>query len=246
MSLILISVFPVIVIMIYLYYRDKYEKEPLITLFKAFSGGLLSAVLTIVVLMPFGSMTEMKSGLPLNDALTGAFLWAAIPEEFFKFLCLFIFIWRDRHFNEHYDGIIYAAFVSLGFALFENILYVFQMGMHVGISRAIITVPAHALFGVIMGYYFSMAKFNPSRRFYFLLLSLSMAILAHGIFDFLLMYSSGISQMDPTRAIMVFLGFFIFVAFLWRLGFRKIRKHVEASAYQSQISVVEDDQEQIE
>lgn len=229
MSLILISIFPVIIIMIYLYYRDKYEKEPLSFLFKAFSAGVLSAILTIVVLMPFGSLSEFKTGLPFVDAVKSAFLWAAIPEELFKFVCLYMFIWRDRHFNEHYDGIIYAAFVSLGFALFENFLYVFQMGMQVGISRAIITVPAHALFGVIMGFYFSLAKFNAARVSYYLILSLLLAILAHGIFDFLLMYSSAISQIDPTMSIGIFMVFFIFVAYLWKLGFRKIRKHVEAS-----------------
>lgn len=243
MSLILISVLPVIVIMIYLYYRDKYEKEPLSSLLKAFVAGLLSALLTILVLMPFESLVHMRSGDPVTDALAGAFLWAAIPEELLKFVCLYVFIWRDRHFNEYFDGIIYAAFVSLGFALFENILYVFQMGMQVGISRAIITVPAHALFGVIMGFYFSLAKFNPSKAAYYLFVSAFLAILAHGIFDFLLMYSSGISELDPVRSILVFIGFFIFVIFLWRLGFRKIRKHVEDSAFQSRISAMEEDQE---
>lgn len=229
MSLILISILPVIVIMIYLYYRDKYEKEPLSSLLKAFIAGLLSALLTIVVLMPFGELAKLKSGLPFYDALTGAFLWAAIPEELFKFVCLYLFIWRDRNFNQHYDGIIYAAFVSMGFALFENFLYVFQMGMQVGISRAIITVPAHALFGVIMGFYFSLARFNAVRVRYYLITSLLLAILAHGIFDFLLMYSSAISQIDPTMSIGIFIVFFIFVAYLWKLGFRKIRKHVEVS-----------------
>jgi len=230
MSLILISIFPVIIIMIYLYYRDKYEKEPLSSLFKAFSAGVLSAILTIVVLMPFGSLAEFKTGLPFVDAVKSAFLWAAIPEELFKFVCLYMFIWRDRHFNEHYDGIIYAAFVSLGFALFENFLYVFQMGMQVGISRAIITVPAHALFGVIMGFYFSLAKFNRSRVKGYLILSLLLAILAHGIFDFLLMYSSAVSRIDPTMSMVIFVLFFIFVAYLWKLGFSKIRKHIAASA----------------
>jgi len=221
--------------MIYLYYRDKYEKEPLSSLTKAIAAGVLSAVLTIVVLMPFGELAEMKSGLPLKDALTGAFLWAAIPEEIFKFLCLYIFIWKDRHFNEHYDGIIYAAFVSLGFAMFENFLYVFQLGMEVGIPRAIITVPAHALFGVIMGYYFSLAKFNPLRSWYYLFISLFFAILAHGIFNFLLMFSSGISQIDPAMSLVIFFVFFIFVIYLWRLGFLKIRKHLKVSKFKDAV-----------
>ena len=55
MLLVFISVFPVIVILLYIYFRDKYEKEPISLLLKAFVGGLFSALATILLLSPLHS-----------------------------------------------------------------------------------------------------------------------------------------------------------------------------------------------
>ncbi len=230
MLLIFVSVFPVVFILIYIYYRDKYEKEPLGLLIKAFLGGVLSAIATLLVMGPASLFFPELEGVSSNSLLM-AFAGAAIPEEIFKFLFLYLIIWKNSNFNEYYDGIVYAVFVSLGFACLENILYVQQHGVGVGIMRGIISVPSHALDGVIMGYYFSLARFLPKRRTEYLFKSLFFAILAHGIFDYLLFYSSGIADIDPAMAGLTTLVFIAFVAFLWWLGFRKIKQHVEASVF---------------
>ncbi len=226
MLLITISVFPVIVILAYIYFRDMYEKEPLGLLLKAFIGGVFSAILTLLVLAAFDGFNA-----PLNNiftyALVRAFLWAAIPEELFKFLLLYLIIWKNRNFNEYFDGIVYAVFISLGFACFENILYVTEHGIGVGIMRAILAVPAHALFGVIMGFYFSMARFNNTSTTINLAKSVIYAIIAHGIYDFILFWYAGSTGSAPGLSLILILVFLGFIVFLWRLGFRKIRMHLD-------------------
>ena len=230
MLLIFVSIFPVVFILLYIYYRDKYEKEPFGLLIKAFFGGVLSAIATLLVMSPASLYFPELEGVSSN-ALLMAFAGAAIPEEIFKFVFLNMIIWKNQNFNEYYDGIVYAVFVSLGFACLENILYVTQNGLGVGLMRGIISVPAHALDGVIMGYFFSLARFMPARKMEYLFKSLFYAILAHGIFDYLLFYSSGVSAIDPAMAGLTILVFLVFVIYLWWLGFKKIKQHVEASVF---------------
>lgn len=230
MLLIFVSVFPVIFILIYIYYRDKYEKEPLGLLLKTFFGGVLSAIATIFVMSPVGIYFPELEGVSAN-AFMLAFAGAAIPEEIFKFIFLYLIIWKNRNFNEYYDGIVYAVFVSLGFACLENIIYVAQHGIGVGIMRGILSVPSHALDGVIMGYFLSLARFIPARRMEYLFKSLFYAILAHGIYDFLLFYMAGIAPLNPALAGLAIVLFFVFVIYLWWLGFKKIKQHVNASVF---------------
>lgn len=230
MILILVSILPVVLILLYIYYRDRYEKEPFWLLMKAFGGGILAAVSTLLFFAPLQVFFPNFESNHL-DALFRAFAGAAIPEEIFKFIFLYLIIWKNRNFNEYYDGIVYAVFVSLGFACLENIFYVTEHGLGVGIARGIFAVPSHALDGVIMGYFFSLARFMAARKTEYLIKSLGYAILAHGIYDFLLFYASGMSESNPVFAGFVILVFFAFVIYLWRLGFRKISQHVNASVF---------------
>jgi len=126
-----------------------------------------------------------------------------------------------KEFDEKYDGIVYAVFVSLGFALVENIMYVFQYGHEVAYSRAITAVPVHAILGITMGYYFSLAKFFKKRRTVNFLTALLMPILLHGIYDFILM-----SQHQ-----MYLLIFIPFLYYLWRSGFKKMKELSDNSRY---------------
>lgn len=230
MLLLFLSILPVAILMIYFYYRDKYEKEPVTTLMLAFFGGILSAVATLAALYPFSSFFPQFESNLFNSVFTSLIL-AAIPEEFFKFVFLYLFIWGNRNFNEYYDGIIYAVFVSLGFACLENIAYVYQYGIGTGIGRAILTVPAHALFGVIMGYYFSLAKFIPENRSYYLIRSIIYPVIAHAIFNFMLFYSSGMADSYPYGSLIVFFLFLYFNFRLYRTALKKMRRHVDSSVF---------------
>lgn len=214
------SFLPVIILMIIIYYQDRFEKEPISMLIKAFLGGMA----TVIPVTLFGlilSYLNINISNTIIDSTYQAFLGAAIPEELFKFLFLYWIVWKNKNFNEYFDGIVYAVFVSLGFACIENIMYVFQFGLSVVPARTVLTVPAHFFFGVMMGYYFSLAKFIPENRKKYLRLSIFLPIIFHGFFDFFLfMYDSE----NGMLSLIFFVLFLVLVSILWVFGIKTVQR----------------------
>jgi RsiW-degrading membrane proteinase PrsW (M82 family) len=228
MVLLIISIAPVFIILVYIYFRDKYEKEPVGLLLK----GLLFGAIIMIPILAVETLLQ-KAGRAIDDlagAAYTAFVVAAFTEELFKFLAVYILIWRNKNFNEKFDGIVYAVFVSLGFAAVENIFYVFEYGSSVGFIRAVTSVPAHALFGIYMGFYLGIAKFFPERRISSIRKALLVPILFHGIYDFLLLSEHPI----------LLLLFFPFLIVMWWLGFRRMKQQISTSRFKSKNTEVDD------
>ena len=188
MFLLSLTVAPVLVILCYIYFRDTYEKEPIAVLLKTFAGG--ACILFPVMFIEIGldalwGSVHAKQGVAY--AVFTSFFVAGFNEEIFKFAVLAFLIWRRKEFNERFDGIVYAVFVSLGFALVENCFYVLSGGAGVGVIRMFTAVPAHAMFGAAMGYYFGHARFMPVKRKQYLFLALAVPISIHGLYDFILL-----------------------------------------------------------
>ena len=223
MYLLIASIAPAIFIMFIVYKYDTI-KEPLSMLVKAFFGGLLSIVITLIVVYP---IADVKLASGAMQSFFDAFITAGIPEELSKWIIFYWLISKAKDFDQYYDGILYAIFISMGFALFENIMYVFEHGMGTAIVRSIISVPGHMLFAVPMGYYLSLSRFESgtSAR-YHIFLSLAIPILLHGTFDFILMYSSAKDDLNPGLAGFLMLAFVIFDIFMWRFGLRKLKEHI--------------------
>lgn len=225
MTLLISSIFPV-VIFLYMIYQKDHEKEPLSLLFKCLMGGCLSVVLSLAMSVPLGTLGGVFQG-NFMSSFHQSFLEAAIPEEIAKFVILYFIVWKSKELNHNYDGIVYSVFVSLGFALIENILYVFEGGLGVAIMRAILAVPGHGLFGVMMGYYFSLARFyEGEKRRALLVKSLVVPILFHGAYDFLLFYM-GASSENILLVVFLLILFAGLIILLWRKGFAKIKHHLE-------------------
>jgi RsiW-degrading membrane proteinase PrsW (M82 family) len=188
-----ISLAPVIAIIIYFYWKDKYEKEPVKLLTKAFFAGVLITIPVIIVEFLISSATRNISSF-FFAIFIKSFLVAGFTEEFAKFVVFKSVIYKNKEFNEPYDAIIYMVMVSLGFAAFENLAYVFgsyvRGGMFgsfaTGIMRAIFSVPAHAFFAVIMGYFLGLARFAPDKKLEirYAYTGLFFAIMMHGFYDF--------------------------------------------------------------
>ena len=185
-NLLLLAIAPICIIIIYIYIKDKYEKEPKRLLLASF---LLGAVISIMITTLIYSISDVI--IPLNDAFSvpqqfvKAFLVVALTEEFSKYIIVRFFNQPKKAFNEPFDGIVYAVMVSMGFAATENIIYVMQSGFTTAVLRAFTAVPAHATFGILMGYFMGRAKFSNNR----ILLNLSgllMAVIFHGFYDFFL------------------------------------------------------------
>jgi RsiW-degrading membrane proteinase PrsW (M82 family) len=219
MVVFLASLAPVVIIAFYIYFRDKYEKEPVGLLIKALVLGML-AVIPIIGVERL--LVWIMPGLGIyGEAAYSAFLVAGITEEVFKFLALYLLIWKSPSFNEQFDGIVYAVFISLGFAAVENVMYVMDAGYQTAVVRAITAVPAHALFGVTMGYYFGIAhRYNELRKEY-LIRALGIPILLHGVYDFILMV--GVDWL-------LFL-FVPYVVYLYLGGAKKLKHLSDASIF---------------
>ena len=182
MSILIIALAPVIIIAFYIYYRDKYEKEPFGMLFKSL---LLGAVIALPAGLIELALTPLLNYFPvICRAFIDNIFVVAFTEEVFKYAAVLLLIWRNKFFNERFDGIVYATFVSLGFAALENIFYVADSGAGVGILRAFLAVPGHALWGIFMGYQLGLAKFVPAERPKRLLLAFIIPFIGHGIYDF--------------------------------------------------------------
>ncbi|QNM84212.1 PrsW family intramembrane metalloprotease [Polaribacter pectinis] len=186
MNLLLLAVAPVTIIILYIYFKDKFEKEPIGFLFKNFLLGATASILITFILGIFASKL-----IPLTDAKSilqqflQAFFVVALVEEFSKYLIVKFYAQKNKEFNEPFDGIVYAVMVSMGFAALENVLYVFQYGAATGFLRAFTAVPAHATFAILMGYFMGKAKFS-NNRIVLNLTGLLFATIFHGAYDFFL------------------------------------------------------------
>lgn len=218
-NLLFISLAPIFIIAFYIYSRDIYEKEPLSYLLKALSIGAIIVLPVVFIEKQLSAPADKLEGI--SNAAWIAFIVAGLTEEGMKYLAFLLFFWKSSNFNERFDGIVYAVYISLGFAGIENILYVFSGGYSVGIVRALTAVPAHALFGVVMGYYFGLAKFHQKFRGVYLMLAFFLPFVFHGLYDFLLMANSPFF-------LSIFIPLFIY---FWIIGFRKISIASDASVF---------------
>lgn len=219
MELVLLSLPPVFIILFYVYIRDKYEKEPVGLLLKSLLGGAFIVIPVIFAGHLFENIRPLLG--KTADAFYTSFVVAGFTEEVFKFLILYLLIWRNPNFNEKFDGIVYAVFVSLGFAAVENILYVSEGGLKVALMRAVTAVPAHALFGVRMGYYFGIAHMYKEIRRSFLLKALFIPVLLHGIYDFLIL----------SQIYILLLAFVPYLVWLYFSGFREMKVISDSSVF---------------
>jgi len=176
------AVVPALLLMWYFHSRDVY-KEPSRVLWGTFGWGVLSIIPAVLVGMwidrSFAWVTQ-----PYWSAAVGAFLVAGVPEEFWKLAVLLGYSCRKHEFDEPMDGVVYGVAASLGFATLENVMYVLDGGMGVGIARGLMSVPVHAFMGAIMGYYVGRAGTIRPRRNGLILKGFALAVLVHTFYDY--------------------------------------------------------------
>ena len=224
--ILLTALLPIAILVYYIYHKDKNSPEPTGQLVKAFFYGILSVPLSLCISIPLGLIgvypTEATSIL---GSVSAAFFGAAIPEEIAKFIMLWLLLRKNPYFDEKMDGIVYAVFVSLGFAALENIMYIFsneEAYLSVGIARAIFAVPGHFCFGILMGYYYSLAKFYPKMSKKNKALILAAPIIVHGLYDSILF----IINVTPALSGVLLIVFLVFCHKIWKYGSKSIADHL--------------------
>ncbi len=233
--ILLAALAPIAILVYYIYRRDKFQKEPMKELLKAFGLGLLSVPLSFLISTPleFAGLYTIEPDT-LLDAVRVSFFGAAIPEEIAKFLMFWLFVRKSRCFDEKVDGIVYASVVSLGFAAVENILYLvsnYEAWIAVGITRALFSVPGHFFFGVLMGYYYSLFRFYPAAGRKVKWLVLGAPILAHGLFDTVLFSV----EVLPSLSAVLMIVFILLCNSLRKRASRSIAEHLERDSEKLQL-----------
>jgi RsiW-degrading membrane proteinase PrsW (M82 family) len=191
-ALILISLAPIVILLWYFDHLDKHQKESRKFLWSIFLWGVLVTFIAGGVELGLEHFFHDLFYYPMVQVFATAFIFTAVVEEALKYWVVKRKAYDHPAFNEYFDGIVYAVVASLGFAALENVLYVLEGGLYIGIIRAIFSVPAHALFGAIMGYYIGLARFarHPGEEKKLLRKGLILAIIFHGLYDFFLMSAS--------------------------------------------------------
>lgn len=186
MGLLAIAIAPGIAICLFIYLKDKYNREPLGLLMVSFIMGMLAIIPAVIIQIAFTKPVERIMGEGIYYVAVFSYLIVALGEEGSKFLVLRFIPYRRKAFDDPFDGIVYAVMVSMGFATLENIGYVTNYGLSTGITRMFLSVPAHATFAVLMGYHVGLAKFDPANKNKHMILAIFWPVFFHGTFDFFL------------------------------------------------------------
>ncbi len=223
MLMLFFTVLPVILLLVFVYNKDR-AKEPLVLLLQLFGLGMISCIPVLFasdffrIIFPF--MNKRLVDYNFFETILYAFVEVALLEEICKWIMLYAKGYNHQEFDEVYDIIVYAVFVSLGFALVENIAYVFLKGtLRTALFRAVSSVPGHACDAVFMGYFLSLAKqasYKDDKKLEkkYIVLSIIVPAILHGIYDFCLMA-------NVKLLIFAFIGF---IAFLYILAFNTLKK----------------------
>ncbi len=216
LNLLIISIAPILAFLMWIYFKDKYEKEPIKFLAKLFFIGFLISIPAIAI-------EDLLLKVDINNKYLNlfyvAFIVAASTEEILKYIVLIAYALKSKYYTEKLDGIVYSIFITLGFATVENIIYIFYENylslLEIGLSRAIISIPGHIMFAISMGYYLSIYKFdsiNKNEKKINLLKIILIPMILHGVFDFILM-------IKRTWATILF---FIYFIYLWKISLDKL------------------------
>ena len=213
------AVLPAAFLLYRVYKMDSIEKEPWSILRKLLLWGALSGIPAALVESLLTGVVQnlLQEGTLLYNFVFG-FIVAALVEESFKFFFLYKFTFKNPAFNYRFDGVVYAVFVSMGFAILENVLYVFQGGLGVALSRALLALPLHAACGVYMGIAYGQQKVNslykPASFGSVAAACLPVPILIHGFYDFC-------AFMQTWPFTVIFIGF---VALVFILTLKNLQK----------------------
>ncbi len=199
------ALLPALVLGGYIFKKDRVEKEPMGLLLMLLLFGALICIPAAFIEIFLIAVFEVFEFSHYTYAFVENFFGIALVEEGLKFIVLFLFTRKNKNFNCLFDGVVYAVFVSLGFAALENVLYVMESGWSVAILRAITAVPGHVCDGVLMGCYYSLWRMHEKAKEKeislkksgridskikefsgkkFLRLALIVPVLAHGFYDF--------------------------------------------------------------
>jgi RsiW-degrading membrane proteinase PrsW (M82 family) len=196
----------------YLYYKDRYQPEPLIAIGSTYIFGFIMAFVcsNLYTLLPLIKIPTDPSYLMENNRIL-FFIYAVgvvgVLEELCKFIPFLLIIYTFKKFDEKIDGIIYASLIALGFASYENLLYLPYLDGFELFGRAVASPLTHTIFSSLWGYRVGVAKLEKKSIFKASINGLLLAIFLHGLFDFL----------TTAATLRIFSALLILIIWVWRI-----------------------------
>lgn len=237
LGLLLLAFGPSLVWLYWLWSRDKFQREPLGMVGRlVVGGGVLSVSLVMLVVPLLTPYLPPAESSPLLHML----LVAGLPEEIAKLLPVLLFAWWSPHWDEPFDGIVYAGASALGFHLVETGVYMARgageslaAAFYQGMIRG--SKPGHMLYGVAMGYFLSRAKFAPLRQKpkYFAL-ALAVPVALHTAWNAAAAYGGNFVGGESVSTV-----FFSLVAWglsvaMWVIAFQYMKENQDSSPWNPQ------------
>lgn len=187
-GILLLAVLPCVVVLVVIHSINRRKSAPIGLLVISFLSGMAAVPLALAIIKFLRKLTGWSDETNWELFLK-AFVLIALVEELTKFYISWAMAKRAAKIERAYDGIVYAVTVAMGFAAFENILYVMNGGAITAISRAVTAVPAHASFGIVMGFYMGVGRVKDS-GWKHNTMGVLLAILLHGLYDYFLFIGS--------------------------------------------------------
>lgn len=190
LALLFIAILPVYLIGLYIYKKDK-DKESKKLLIKLFIFGIISCIPAVILELIIGSFFGNQTNMNMVIMFFYVLISIAFIEEICKWFFIYNITYNSHEFDHIYDAIVYCVFLSLGFAAFENIFYIFDGGFKIAFLRAVSAIPGHACYAVAMGNYLGLAKMyffenNKQSEKRNLVLSIIIPTILHGLYDYCL------------------------------------------------------------
>ena len=213
------ALLPALVLLRYIYLHDRVESESPRLLLSLIGVGVLAAIPAVILETICDEL--VMANLGITNEVVYFIIYATmigLVEEGCKYYFLYKMTWDHPEFNYLFDGVVYAVFVSLGFAGIENILYVFQFGLSVAVLRAVLAVPGHMAFAVFMGVFYGLAKLahvqgNEKLKNTYLILAYVVSVALHAFYD-------ACAMIDTTFSAVLFI---VFVVAMYVIVYRLVR-----------------------
>ncbi len=199
----------------YHYHKDRHQPEPLVVLAALYVLGVVMGWVNAHSYEAWRALGVDTNAYALAQhgdwwgLLSFSVVVIGLGEELSKFLPFLLLASHLKHFDEPIDGIIYASFVALGFASFENLHHLPHLNGWEAVGRALASPAVHVVFSSVWGYTFGCAVLRGRGRGWAAAVGLTLAALAHGLYDFVAIGFSAWARIGPPALL---LGLW-----LWRL-----------------------------
>ncbi len=198
----------------YHYYHDRHQPEPLHYLLLTYVLGIGAGYLGT---LSYQGLAHIGLNVDVFDLAEtnklGLLLYSVfvigVVEELIKFLPFWFICIRLRHFDESIDGIVYASFIALGFATYENYHYLQILSGYEALGRSVASPMVHILFSSIWGYLYGRAMMRDKPRWPAALMGVALAAVVHGLYDF--------AALSLTRWVYIAPPIIILIIWVWRM-----------------------------